>query len=187
MDRQYARISEAAATGIRDMEIYRGKIISVASETVALPNGRTLEMEVVHHPGGAAVVALDERRQVCLLRQYRPALDLWLWELPAGKIDHGEPPLNTAQRELMEEAGRIAARWERLGEVVSSPGVFTERVSLFLARDLTRVDGRPEIHEVFEIHWIPFEDAVRRARNGDIADGKSVIGLLRADAWMVKA
>ena len=177
---------EVGAFVDRGMEIYKGRIISVASEAVVLPNGQLLEMAVVHHPGGAAVVALDGQRRVCLLRQYRPALNLWLWELPAGKIDHGEPPLNTAQREFAEEAGQIAVRWDHLGEIVSSPGVFTERVSLFLARDLAPVENRPEIHEVFEVHWAPFDDAVQRAREGKICDAKSVIGLLRADAWLAR-
>ena len=168
------------------MEIYKGRIINVVSETVMLPNGRALEMEVVRHPGGAAVVALDGQRRVCLLRQYRPALERWLWELPAGKIDHAEPALTTAQRELAEEAGRIAARWDRLGEIVSSPGVFTERVSLYLARDLAPVNARPEPHEIFEVHWTSFVDAVQGARDGDISDAKSVIGLLRAHALMAQ-
>ena len=162
--------------------VYRGKIIDLCLEKVALPNGALAELEIVHHPGGAAVVALDREGRVCLLRQFRHAAGGWLWELPAGKLDPGEPPLTTAQRELQEEAGVQAARWEPLGKIVSSPGVFTEVVYLFLARDLGAVPAAAEEHEVFEVHWVTFEDALARARNGEIMDAKTLAGLFRAAA-----
>src|SRR3989304_680585 len=92
--------------------IFKGRIIRLTLDTVQLPNGATAGLEIVHHPGGAAVVALDAAGRVCLLRQYRHAAGGWMWELPAGKLDGGEPPLTTAQRELQEEAGLHAAHWE---------------------------------------------------------------------------
>ncbi|MCI0505955.1 MAG: NUDIX hydrolase, partial [Gammaproteobacteria bacterium] len=94
---------------------FKGKIIEVEVRHVTLPNGHQMEMEVVRHPGGAAVAALNERQEICLLKQYRCVFDEWLWELPAGKRDHQEPPLATAQRELAEEAGVIAGQWTELG------------------------------------------------------------------------
>lgn len=162
--------------------IYRGKIIELCLENVMLPNGALVELEIVHHPGGAAVVALDRENQVCLLRQYRHAIGGWLWELPAGKLDPGEPPLTTAQRELEEEAGLRATRWESLGKIISSPGVFTEIVYLFLARDLSSVPANTEAHEVLEVHWVPFTEALARAREGEITDAKTLVGLFRAGA-----
>ena len=159
--------------------IYRGKIIDLYLEQVALPNGAVAELEIVRHPGGAAVVALDLENRVCLLRQYRHAAGGWLWELPAGKLDPGEPPLATAQRELQEEAGLRAARWESLGKIVSSPGVFTEVVHLFLARDLSSTPAKAEAHEVFEVHWVPLTTALAQARAGEIVDAKTVVGLFR--------
>jgi ADP-ribose pyrophosphatase len=162
--------------------IYRGKIIELSLENVTLPNGALAELEIVHHPGGAAVVALDHDNRVCLLRQYRHAAGGWLWELPAGKLDAGEPPLSTAQRELEEEAGLRAARWESLGKIISSPGVFTEVVHLFLARDLSSVPANTEAHEVLEVHWVPFTEALARAREGEITDAKTLVGLFRAGA-----
>lgn len=169
------------------MNIYRGRIVELDVESVVLPNGSRLEMEIVRHPGGAAVVALDADGRVCLLNQYRHAVGGWLWELPAGKIDHREPPIETAVRELGEEAGVTASRWDELGDVISSPGVFTERIHLFLARDLQRAPASPDADEVFEVHWLPFAEALEWARSGDIVDGKTVIGLLRAEAIVGQA
>ena len=160
--------------------VYRGKIIDLCLEHVTLPNGAVAELEIVRHPGGAAVVALDPENRVCLLRQYRHAAGGWLWELPAGKLDPGEPPLTTAQRELQEEAGLHAARWEPLGKIISSPGVFTEVVHLFLARDFSRVPANAEAHEVFEIHWVSFAEALAWASVGEITDAKTLVGLFRA-------
>lgn len=168
------------------MKIYRGRIITVDVEEVTLPNGSLLRTEIVRHPGGAAVVALDAARRVCLLRHYRPVAGGWLWELPAGKIDHREPALRTARRELREEAGLTAARWEELGAVLSSPGVFSETIHLYLARGLTQETQRPDEDEVFELHWLPFEEAVERAAGGEFNDAKTVIGLMRAATLLRK-
>lgn len=160
--------------------LYSGRVVSLDLERVVLPNGHQLELEVVRHPGGAAVVAVDDQDRVCLLRQYRHAAGGWLWELPAGKLDPGEAPLATAQRELAEEAGVAAREWSALGDVVSSPGVFTEVVHLFLARGLSPVTATPEDGECYETVWVPRGDALARALSGDIRDAKTVIGLLRA-------
>ena len=164
----------------KKQQIYEGRIISLELDEVNLPNNETLKMEVVRHPGGAAVVATDGQGRVCLLKQYRAVFDEWLWELPAGKIDHKEPPLQTAKRELEEEAGCIAKDWQSLGHVVSSPGVFDEVVHLYWAENLTNVESRSEPHEVFEVHWLPFSEALALAANGDISDAKTVVALYRA-------
>lgn len=159
--------------------IYAGKIIRLTLDTVRLPNGAVAELEIIHHPGGAAVVALDAENRVCLLRQYRHAAGGWLWELPAGKLDNGEAPLGCAQRELEEEAGLQAGQWQSLGKIVSSPGVFTEVIHLFLARKLTAVPARAEEHEVIEVHWFAWSEALRMAQAGEIEDAKTLAGLLR--------
>jgi ADP-ribose pyrophosphatase len=160
--------------------VFQGRVLKLNLEQVRLPNGRVAELEIAHHPGGAAVVAVDAAGRTCLLRQFRHAAGGWLDELPAGKLDGGEPPLECAQRELAEEAGMIARRWEKLGEYYSSPGVFTEVIHLFLARDLVVTDARPEEHEVFEARWIPFDEAAGLAASGRLHDAKSLIGLLWA-------
>ncbi len=160
--------------------VFQGRILRVNVETVRLPNGHVSDLEIIHHPGGAAVVAVDAALQVCLLRQYRHAAGGWIWELPAGKLEPQEPPLVTASRELVEEAGWRARSWKSLGNYVSSPGVFTEIVHLYLARELDSVKMAPEEGELLEVHWVDLQDACRRAEDGDINDGKTAVGLLRA-------
>jgi ADP-ribose pyrophosphatase len=162
--------------------VFNGRVITVNVEQVRLPNGHTARYEIVHHPGGAAIVAVDAAERICLLRQFRPAGGGWVWELPAGRLEPGESPENTARRELVEEAGREAGQWESLGSILSSPGVFAETIHLFLARDLAVVPPAHEPYEVIEIHWIDLAEAVRRALSGDLRDAKTVIGVLRTAA-----
>ncbi len=160
--------------------VFQGRILRVNVETVRLPNGHVSDLEIIHHPGGAAVVAIDAARRVCLLRQYRHAVAGWVWELPAGKLEPQEPAQTTARRELIEEAGQSAHSWRSLGTYVSSPGVFTEIVHLYLAQELDSVKMALEEGELLEVHWIDFQDACARAEEGEINDGKTVVGLLRA-------
>jgi ADP-ribose pyrophosphatase len=141
-----------------------------------------MDLEIVRHPGGAAAVALDADGQVCLLRQYRHVAGGWIWELPAGKLDDGEAPRSAAERELAEEAGVAAERWEDLGSELSSPGIFSEVIHLYLARDLRPVEPNTEEHEVLEVHWIPMAQALEWAQTGEIRDAKTVVGLFRAAA-----
>jgi ADP-ribose pyrophosphatase len=160
--------------------VFEGRVLRLNLERVRLPNGRLAELEIAHHPGGAAIVAVDAEGRVCLLRQFRHAAGGWLTELPAGKLDGGEPPLECARRELAEEAGVTAQRWEALGTFYSSPGVLTEVIHLFLARDLATTESRPEEHEVFAAEWLPLEKAIASAAGATIHDAKTVIGLLWA-------
>lgn len=165
-------------------EIYSGRVIQLNVEQVRLPNDHVATLEIVHHPGGAAVVALDAANRVCLVKQYRHAAGGYIWEFPAGKIDNKEPPLQTAQRELEEEAGRRASQWRSLGEYLSSPGFLTEVVYLFLATGLSEVDAQLEAGEVLEAHWLPFEQVLQMAHSGELRDGKSLAALLRAAAYV---
>ncbi len=160
--------------------VYRGKVLKLNIERVELPNGTVAELEIAHHPGGAVVVAVDDGDRVCLLRQFRHAAGGWITELPAGKIDNQEPPLECAMRELAEEAGVKARLWDSLGRFFSSPGVFTEVIHVFLARGLAPCDSTPEQHEVFETRWVPLVEAVSLASDGRLQDAKTIIGLVWA-------
>jgi 8-oxo-dGTP pyrophosphatase MutT (NUDIX family) len=159
---------------------YQGRVISVTVDDVILPNGRQAALEVVHHPGGAAVVAINDAQQICLLRQYRYVAGGWIWELPAGKLEPAEPPELTARRELTEEAGVVANEWVSLGSILSSPGVFSEIIHLFLAQGLSVGRAKPEDSEVLEVHWVKFRQACDMALSGELRDAKSIIGVLRA-------
>ena len=159
---------------------YQGRVISVTVDNVVLPNGRQAALEVVHHPGGAAIVALNDLQQMCLLRQYRYVAQGWIWELPAGKLEPAEAPEATARRELTEEAGVVATDWASLGSLLSSPGVFAEVIHLFLARGLSAARSQLEDSEVLEVHWVSFRQACDMALSGELRDAKTSIGVLRA-------
>lgn len=160
--------------------VFEGRVITVNVERVRLPNQQVANLEIIHHPGGAAVLALDAQQRICLLNQFRHAAGGWIWELPAGKIDHREPPLQTAQRELEEEAGCTARNWHYLGNHLSSPGVFTEVIHLYLATDLQLTTHRPEAHEVFTTEWRHWRQVMEMVRRGDIRDGKTLVALFLA-------
>ena len=120
--------------------LVKGRIVTVRSDTVELPDGELVDREVVEHPGAVAVLALDEQDRVLMIRQYRHPAAATLWEIPAGLRDvAGEPLLETARRELLEEAGYRAGTWHILADYLSSPGITTERLRIFLATDLTMV------------------------------------------------
>lgn len=162
--------------------IFDGRVIQVSVDTVELPNGHRLPLEIVRHPGGAAVVAIDAQERVCLLRQFRHAAGGFIYELPAGKLEPAEPPDVTARRELAEEASLEAAEWSPLGAYFSSPGVFTEVIHLYLATGLKPARGNPEAGEVFQVEWWPLAKAVEHACNGELSDAKTIIGILRTAA-----
>ncbi|MDH5613649.1 MAG: NUDIX hydrolase [Gammaproteobacteria bacterium] len=164
----------------KDKTVFHGKIIEVGVQTTTLPNGQVMELEIVRHPGGAAVVAIDDQNRVCLLKQFRVVVNDWLWELPAGKIENKEPPLQTAQRELQEEAGVMASDWKELGKEISSPGIFNEIVYLYLAQGLHHGQQNKEDHEVLEVHWIDFNEVISMIYDGIIQDSKTIVGLVLA-------
>ncbi len=183
-------MSEPAAEGdyrlLASETVYDGRVISLVRDTVAMPGGGDSVREVVRHPGAVAVVALDEGDTVVLLRQYRHPVGGYLWELPAGLRDaDGEPPLETAKRELAEEVLLAAERWSLLVAYFSSPGFCDERISVYLAEGLSAVD-RPDgftvEHEELDmtIDRVPLAEAVQRVFAGGIRNPAAVVGLLAA-------
>jgi len=166
-------------------EIYRGRLIRLNRETVSLPNGNDVDLDIVHHPGGAVVAALDEEGKVCMLRQYRHAAGGMIWELPAGCIDPGDPePIATARRELEEEAGLRARDWQSLGSIYTTPGFCDEVLYLYLARGLERSRTDHGADEQIEVHWLSLAEAMRMVADNVIQDGKTVAGLFKARACL---
>lgn len=157
--------------------IFTGHVIKLNVERVTLPNGNETELEIIHHPGGIAIIAIDAGKRICLLRQFRHAAGEWIWEIPAGKIEPKEDKLATAKRELLEEAGVTASTWHALGKTISSPGVFTEIIYLFSASDITfgQIEHEPE--ECIEIHWFTMDEIRNMIKAGEIYDAKTVVAM----------
>ncbi len=162
------------------VEIYKGKAFRLHKERVTLPNGVQAYMDVIRHPGAAAVVPFLDRETLVLLRQYRHALGRFLYEIPAGTLIPGEDPLECARRELNEETGYQATRWTKLGEVVPVPGYSDERIHLFLAEGLVEGQGQPDPDEVLEVVELSLSAVLEMMQRGDLEDGKTLLGLLWA-------
>lgn len=167
-------------TIIASNPMFRGRVISVSTERLRYANGREYDLDLIHHPGAAAVVPVDGRNRVCLVRQYRQGVQDFLWEVPAGKLDAGESPDVCARRELREETGVVARLWTALGTYISAPGIFTEVIHLYLARDLEVGTATPDVDEDLELQWMPLEEAVGHVQRGEWNDGKTTVALLRA-------
>jgi len=156
--------------------VYRGRVVTVRVDQVRLPDGQTVMREVVDHPGAVVIAALDVHGYVTLVRQYRHAVGDRLLELPAGTLEPGEEPLQTAMRELREEAGLLAGRWDQLGSFFSSPGFLREEMHAFLARDLQSVAAEPESDE--DITLVRRSLLALLAGPDEVPDSKSLATLL---------
>jgi len=159
---------------------YTGKAFRVYSENITLPNGVTTELDVIRHPGAAAIVPMADPETVVLIHQYRHAVGGNIWEIPAGTLELGEAPLACAQRELTEETGFSADAFEKIGEIVPVPGYSDERIHLFIASGLSSGNQNLDEGEWLEVHRIPFSEALKMIRSGEIQDGKTITGLLLA-------
>ncbi len=161
--------------------LYRGRVVDLWLETVDLPNGHRTQLEVIRHPGAAAVVPLHADGSVSLIRQFRYAAGGFIWEVPAGKLD-GEDPAVCAIRELAEEAGLAANRLTRLGTILTTPGFTDERIHLFLAEELSPAPQKLEADEVISVHRVPLQTALAMIVSGELVDAKSALALFLADA-----
>ena len=174
------RYAKLKPTTVASDSVHRGRVIAVSTETLRYANGREYQIDFVRHPGAAAVVALDDAGRVCLVRQYRHGIQDFMWEVPAGKLDPGEAPEVCAVRELAEETGVAARRWTSLGLYVPAPGIFTEVIHLYLARELDVGAPAPDPDEELEVQWMPFGQVMGHIQHGEWNDGKTAMALLRA-------
>jgi ADP-ribose pyrophosphatase len=172
-------VSREPAPGRRRL-VHQGSALSFWLEEIELPNGSSLELEVVRHPGASTVVPFLDPDHILLLWQYRHAAGGYIWEVPAGKLEPGEAPEACARRELEEETGYRAGRLEETGVVLTTPGFSDERIHLFCAWDLTPGQTAHESSEVIEVHEVPFAEALAMVDRGEIVDGKTLAALFHA-------
>lgn len=166
--------------GAPPREIYRGKVVHLFVETVTLPNGHTTTLEVIHHPGAAAVVPFFPDGTILMVRQYRHAAGGYLLEIPAGKLDPGEAPEACALRETEEEVGHRAGRLEKLGAILTTPGFTDEIIHLYAGYDLLPTRSATEPDEDLTVLRLPFAEALGRVERGEIQDAKTMAALLLA-------
>lgn len=157
--------------------IFAGKVVTLNIDTVTLPNGVTIDLEIVRHPGAAAVVPLRENGTVMLIKQFRHAAGGFIYEIPAGKLHPGEDPVHCAARELEEEIGYVAGRLERLTSIFTAPGFTDEVIHIYKATNLTPGRQQLDRDEVLEVLELSLEEAVKMVKAGTIRDAKTIVGL----------
>ena len=174
-------------TGLRERvltedTVFQGRIFDISRMRVELPDGRDALRDVVRHPGAVAIVALTDDGRICLVRQYRTALDRVTVEVPAGKLDPGEDPLECAHRELLEETGMRAARMAVLTTIATSVGFCDELIHLYMATGLEFVQSDPDADEFINVDLVPLPELIDAVLDGRIEDAKTVVGALVCDA-----
>lgn len=169
---------------IERKSIYKGRIVNLSLDKVELPNGRVCELEMIRHQGAAAVVPVDEERNVLMVKQYRYASGGWLLEVPAGKLDGGEAPEVCATREVEEETGFKPDKLIPMGWIFTTPGFTDEKIWLYLAKNLEPSKQDLQTDEVLTVEKMPFSDAFNMALKGEIQDAKSICALLRAPRFL---
>ncbi len=167
---------------VEQTTVYQGLIVNVRRDKARLPNGKIVNREVVEHPGGVAVLPLDDQGNITMVRQYRyPGQQLML-EIPAGKLEPGEDPADCGRRELHEEVGFTAGRYELLCTMDPSPGYCAEKLHLYLARQLTYIGLQPDDDEFLDIVKLPFADVVAQVCRGELSDAKTALAVLLTQA-----
>ncbi len=167
-------------TTVKETYVFNGRIINVRVDDILLPNGKPANREIVEHNGGVTIVALTDENEVLMVRQFRYPYKKVILEIPAGKLEKGEDPREAAIRELKEETGATTKNFEFLGEIYPTPGYTEEIIRLYLAKNLSFSEQKLDDDEFLTVEKIPLDEAVRMVQNGEIPDGKTQIGILRA-------
>ena len=159
-------------------------MFDVYKDTITTNAGVSVDLEVVRHPGAAAIVPIQADGTILMLSQYRHAIGHRIWEIPAGTLDPDEDPEYCAKRELVEETGFSAREWVKLGEITPLPGYSNERIHLYLARQLEAATQKLDEDEILDVHQRPFDEVIEMVDNGQIMDAKSICGILFAKRWL---
>jgi ADP-ribose pyrophosphatase len=163
---------------IKSKEVYRCSLFWVTEEKATDGKGYVIERSIVRHAGSAVMMAVDKKKRVLLVKQYRLPPGSEMGELPAGRLDPGEKPLQAAKRELREETGYSAKKWKKLTSFYASPGFVAEKMTIFLATDLVEGDAEPMDDERIRARWFTKKEIDEALRSGKIVDGKTMIGYL---------
>jgi ADP-ribose pyrophosphatase len=164
---------------ISSTEITRTPIFHVTLDRAIDPGGFEIKRAIVQHGGSAVMMPVDRRGRILLVRQYRLPAQGYLWELPAGRVDHGETFLQAARRELKEETGYTAKSWKKIATFFPSPGFLAERMTIFLATNLTAGESTPMDDERIETRWFAARELGKWIESGKIIDAKTMIGYCR--------
>lgn len=164
---------------ISSEKIFDGRILHIRRDTVELPDGSRSAREVVDHPGGVCVLALDDEGQVLLVRQFRYPYEKVLTEIPAGKLEYGEDPEKAALRELKEETGAVPGKFQSLGELYPSPGYCGEIIRMYLAQELTFGEAALDEDEFLNVERMPFGELAELVLAGEIRDAKTIAAVLK--------
>lgn len=171
---------------ISSKQLITTPIFTVSEDDALDPDGFEIKRAIVHHGGSAVMMPVDERSRILLVRQYRLPARQYLWELPAGRLDPGETPMQAARRELIEETGYRAKKWKKIAEFYASPGFLAEKMTVFLATGLTPGEKKPMEDERIETRWFTSAELDRAIESGKILDGKTQIGFLKWKRYVKK-
>lgn len=163
---------------IKSDKLYQGKIINLRIDTVELPDQKYSKREIVEHPGAVAVIAITDDNKIVMVKQYRKSVEEYLLEVPAGKLEIGEEPIDCAKRELLEETGFKSNNIEYLFKFYTSPGFSNETISLFIAKDLVLDVAKPDEDEYIEIEKYEIDDLLDKVYKEEIKDAKTIISVL---------
>jgi ADP-ribose pyrophosphatase len=169
---------------VSSKQIFDGKIVKLFVDEVELPNGQIATREIVRHPGAVCVVPLTDEGEVVMVRQFRYPFEEVLLEIPAGKLEIGEDPLEAVKRELEEESGAVAGKIEHIGEMYTTVAIFDEKIQMYIATDLTFKDAHPHSDEFITSEKIPLSTLIDMVMRGEIKDSKTQIALLKAEKYI---